>query len=108
MRLLSSLQMRQVLEKAEANYDLVIVDAPAISGLADGLQLASLCHASIMVSRLDRITQSDLTHAMAMLNQVNTIGIVANWHRESSWLERPYDHNGAAKVSAEPEMIWRN
>ena len=108
MRLLSSLQMRQVLEKAEASYDLVIVDAPAISGLADGLQLASLCHASIMVSRLDRITQSDLTHAMAMLDQVNTIGIVANWHRESSWSERPYDHNGAAKVSVEPEMIWRN
>ncbi|MEO1402191.1 MAG: polysaccharide biosynthesis tyrosine autokinase, partial [Cyanobacteria bacterium J06635_1] len=49
MRLLSSLRMRQVLEKAEASYDLVIVDAPAISGLADGLQLASLCKASIMV-----------------------------------------------------------
>ena len=108
MKLLSSHQMQQVLDKAEASYDLVIVDAPAISGLADGLQLASLCKASVLVSRLDLITQGDLDHAMAMLNQVNTIGIVANWHRESSRTERPYDRNGAAKVSREPEMIWRN
>ncbi|MGD1948983.1 MAG: GumC family protein [Leptolyngbyaceae cyanobacterium] len=108
MQLLSSQQMRQVLEKAEATYDLVIVDAPAISGLADGLQLASMCSASIMVSRLDRITQADLTHAMTMLNQVNTIGIVANGHRESSRSERLYDRNGSAKISKEPVMLWRS
>ena len=108
MKLLSSHQMQQVLDRAEASYDLVIVDAPAISGLADGLQLASLCKASVLVSRLDRITQGDLDHAMAMLSQVNTIGVVANWHRESSRTERLYDRNGAAKVSREPEMIWRN
>ncbi|MEM8805211.1 MAG: polysaccharide biosynthesis tyrosine autokinase [Cyanobacteria bacterium P01_G01_bin.38] len=108
MRLLSSLRMRQILEKAETSYDLVIVDAPAISGLADGLQLASLCKASIMVSRLDLITQADLTHAVTMLSQVNTIGIVANRHREGARSERLYDRNGASKMSVgEPEMIWR-
>lgn len=108
MRLLSSQQMRQILEQAETTYDLVIVDAPAISGLADGLQLASMCDASIMVSRLDRITQADLTHALAMLNQVNTIGIVANGHRESLRPERLYDQNGFSKISKEPAISWRN
>ncbi|MEA5465670.1 GumC family protein [Leptothoe sp. PORK10 BA2] len=108
MRLLSSLQMQQFLTKAEASYDLVIVDAPAISGLADGLQLASMCSASVMVSRLDRITQDDLTHAITMLNQVNTIGIVANGHRENSRPDRLYERNGAAKVSKEPAMLWRS
>ncbi len=106
--LLSSLQMQQVLEKAETNYDLVIVDAPAISGFADGLQLASMCSASIMVTRLERITQADLNHAITMLSQVNTIGIVANWHRESTRPERLYERNGAAKVSREPAMLWRS
>ncbi|MEM8612781.1 MAG: AAA family ATPase, partial [Cyanobacteria bacterium P01_H01_bin.105] len=108
MRLLSSRQMQQVLEKAEANYDLVIVDAPAISGLADGLQLASMCSASIMVSRLDRVTQADLTHAMAMLDQIDTIGIVANGHRESARPIKPYDRNGSTKISKEPAILWRS
>ncbi|MEO0456096.1 MAG: polysaccharide biosynthesis tyrosine autokinase [Cyanobacteria bacterium P01_A01_bin.114] len=108
MRLLSSLRMRQIIEKAESSYDLVIIDAPPMSGLADGLQLASLCKASVMVSRLERITQADLTHAVTMLSQVNTIGIVANRHRESSRPERLYDRNGASKMSlGEPEMLWR-
>ena len=108
MSLLSSVQMRQVLEKAEKTYDLVIVDAPAISGLADGLQLASMCDASILVSRLDQITQTDLTHAMAMLDQVNTIGIVANGHRESHRSMRLYERNGSSKLSKEPVMLWRS
>ncbi len=108
MRLLSSSQMKQVLEKAEANYDLVIVDAPAVSGFADSLQLASMCNASIMVSRLDRITQADLNQATTMLNQVNAIGIVANWHRENTRPERLYERNGTAKVFQEPAMLWRS
>ncbi|ESA38666.1 capsular exopolysaccharide family protein [Leptolyngbya sp. Heron Island J] len=108
MSLLSSRQMRQVLEKAEKTYDLVIVDAPAISGLADGLQLASMCDASILVSRLDRITQTDLTHTMAMLDQVNTIGIVANGHRENHRSMRLYERNGSSKISKEPAMLWRS
>lgn len=108
MSLLSSLQMRQVLEKAEKTYDLVIVDAPAISGLADGLQLASMCDASILVSRLDRVTQTDLTHAMVMLDQVNTIGIVANGHRENHRTMRLYERNGSSKISKEPAILWRS
>ena len=109
VRLLSSLQMRRLLEKAEAKYDLVIVDAPVISGLADGLQLASLCKASIMVSRLEHITQADLTHAMTILNQVNTIGIVANRHREANLSDKLYERNGTLPTTEEePKLIWRS
>ncbi|NEP19890.1 MAG: capsular biosynthesis protein [Leptolyngbya sp. SIO4C1] len=108
LRLLSSLQMRQLIEKAETKYDLVIVDAPVISGLADGLQLASMCQASLLVSRLDRITQADLTQAMTVLSQVNTIGIVANRHRANLRPNKPYERNGSAKISAgEPEIVWK-
>lgn len=105
VRLLNSRQMQQLLEMAEASYDLVIVDAPAILGIADSLQLASLCKGSVMVSRLDRITQNDLNHAITALNQVNTIGIVANGHRGGAGVDKLYergsimDHNGSVAVS---------
>ncbi|MGD1855417.1 MAG: GumC family protein [Leptolyngbyaceae cyanobacterium] len=105
MMFLSSLQMRYFLEKAEVSYDLVIVDAPAILGLADSLQLASMCKASVMVSRLDRTTQADLTQAMTILSQINTIGIIANGHRESHRLESPYQGNGKTKPAEKNSKV---
>jgi len=100
VRLLSSHQMRQVLTYAEGNYDLVILDAPAILGLADGLQLASLCKAGVMVSRLDRITQADLSRAMTILSQVNTVGIIANGYRGDALSNGVYTHDDAAVMTA--------
>ncbi|MEL7054597.1 MAG: P-loop NTPase, partial [Cyanobacteria bacterium J06588_5] len=101
VRLLSSLQIRRFLKKAEAIYDLVIMDAPAILGLVDGLQLASLCKASIIVSRLDHITQDDLNNAISMLSKINTIGIVANGHQGGERAEKAYEHNGYSEVLSE-------
>lgn len=108
MMFLSSLQMRYFLEKAEVSYDLVIVDAPAILGLADGLQLASMCRASVMVSRIDRTTQADLTQAVAILSQINTVGIVANGHRDSNRLDIPYEsHRDLEHTHKESTMLWQ-
>ncbi len=104
---LSSLHMRSFLERAESDYDLVIVDAPAILGLADGLQLASLCQASVMVSRLDHTTQSDLTQAVTILSQINTIGIIANGYQESNYQDPPYTLNGSRKVSKKEPALWQ-
>ncbi|NEQ51437.1 MAG: polysaccharide biosynthesis tyrosine autokinase [Leptolyngbya sp. SIO3F4] len=107
MMFLSSLQMRYFLEKAEVSYDLVIVDAPAILGLADGLQLASMCKASVMVSRIDRTTQADLTQAVTILSQINTIGIVANGHHDSNHLDAPYASSRGVENTKEPSMLWQ-
>lgn len=94
VRFLSSQSMRQVLANAAASYDFIVVDAPAILGFADGLQLASLCSASIMISRLDYTTQADLTEALTILSNVNTIGIVANKHRDRIRPEKMFIQNG--------------
>lgn len=108
MMFLSSLQMRYFLEKAEVSYDLVIVDSPAILGLADGLQLASMCSASVMVSRIDRTTQAELTQAVAILSQVNTIGIVANGHHDSNHLDMPYEsYKDLESTKKELTKLWR-
>jgi Mrp family chromosome partitioning ATPase len=86
--------MQQLLAFAEASYDLVILDAPVILGFADGLQLASLCQGVVMVSRLDKITQADLTQAVTILGQANAIGIVANGYRGGTKQDKGYHRNG--------------
>ncbi|MEO0409309.1 MAG: CpsD/CapB family tyrosine-protein kinase, partial [Cyanobacteria bacterium P01_A01_bin.135] len=96
VRLLSSRSTHQFLAYAESTYDLVILDTPVILGSADVLQLASLCNAGVMVSRLDRITQPDLTEATAMLSAVNMLGIVANKYQEGRWLESA--HSGGSST----------
>ncbi|MEO0542059.1 MAG: AAA family ATPase, partial [Cyanobacteria bacterium P01_A01_bin.105] len=81
VQLLSSRAMRSHLAQAEANYDLVVVDTAAVLGLVDALQVASLCQTVVMVSRLDKVTQADLSEATAALARVNPVGIVANGYR---------------------------
>ncbi len=90
VRFLSSRQMRRLLALAESSYDLVVVDAPPMVGLADGLQLASLCEGVMLVSRLDQVTQADLTAAMTLLRQVNTVGMVANGYRNTGKVQTLY------------------
>ncbi|MEM9817352.1 MAG: polysaccharide biosynthesis tyrosine autokinase [Cyanobacteria bacterium P01_D01_bin.6] len=104
--LLSSLSMQQLLATAEAKYDLVILDTPAILGMADGLQLASMCKGVVAVSRLDQTTQADLTRAVAILNQVNTVGIVANGYQEERGGEERHHQNGhvATSVGGVPKI----
>ena len=107
VKLLSSLQMQQLLTYAQSSYDLVILDAPVISGLADGLQLASLCGGVVMVSRLDRITQADLTEATVALDQVNGIGIIANGYRGGAKSNNIYNHKSNLKPpTGGPSKVW--
>lgn len=106
---LSSRQMQRLLSNAEASYDLVILDAPAIVGLPDGLQLASLCKGVLLVSRLDRITQADLMKATTLLSQVNTVGMVANGYREGGNSNGFYDEPGdRSKKLIEVPLASRN
>ena len=81
VQLLSSKAMRSHLTQFESAYDLVVVDTAAVLGLVDALQVASLCQNVVMVSRLDKVTQADLSEATAALDRVNPVGIVANGYR---------------------------
>jgi succinoglycan biosynthesis transport protein ExoP len=81
VRLLNSRRMRELISYCETKYDLVVVDASALLGVVDALQIASLCQGVVMVSRLDKVTQTDLTQATQALTKVNTLGIVANGYR---------------------------
>ena len=78
VRLLNADRMKELIAEFERQYDLVVFDTSALLGRVDALQVASLCKGVVMVSRLDQITQADLTQAITLLARVNALGIVAN------------------------------
>ncbi|MEQ9485066.1 GumC family protein [Coleofasciculus sp. F4-SAH-05] len=78
VQLLSCPRMKQLIAQFEQGYDLVLLDTPPILGIVDAMQVASFCQGVILVARLDRVTQSELTEATNLLAPLNAIGVVAN------------------------------
>lgn len=78
VKLLSSRRMDELMVAFEEHYDLVILDTSPILGTVDAMQAASFCSGVVMLGRLDEITESELNQALAMLDKLNVIGLVAN------------------------------
>jgi polysaccharide biosynthesis transport protein len=78
VNLLSSPQMQRLMAGFEQAYDLVLLNTPPVLGMVDTLLVASFCRGVVLVTRIDRVTKTALTETTAMLNKLNTIGIVAN------------------------------
>lgn len=96
LKLLSSQRMRDLMAEFVQTYDLVLVDTSPVLGTVDVLQTALLCDAVILLARLDRITQSELTEAIATLARFNVLGIVANGSHSSPVHYLPQiDRNGS-------------
>ena len=110
VRLLNSHRMKALVARFERQYDLVVFDTSSVLGQVDALQIASLCEGVVIVSRLDRVTQADLSQTTAILARVNPLGIVANGSRDPvanysspSLIESPaFSSNGAAQNGATP------
>ncbi len=78
VNLLSSPQMQRLMAGFEQTYDLVLLNAPPVLGMVDALLVASCCRGVVLVTRIDRVTKTALTETTAMLNKLNTIGVIAN------------------------------
>jgi len=78
VNLLSSPQMQRLMAGFEQTYDLVLLNAPPVLGMVDALLVASCCRGVVLVARIDLVTKTALTETTAMLNKLNTIGIIAN------------------------------
>lgn len=88
--LLSSPRMKQLMTAFEANYDLVLIDAPPVLGLVDALLAGSSCRSTVMVASIGRVTRTQLAQATAMLSKLNLIGVVANGVSNSTSTYVPY------------------
>ena len=78
VNLLSSPHMQRLMAGFEQTYDLVLLNAPPVLGMVDTLLVASCCRGVVLVTRIDLVTKTALTETTAMLNKLNTIGIIAN------------------------------
>lgn len=88
--LLSSPRMGELMATFEENYDLIIVDAPAVLGMVDAMLCASFCRSVVMVASIGKVTRGQLAQATAMLSKLNLIGVVANGVSNSQSTYIPY------------------
>jgi polysaccharide biosynthesis transport protein len=77
-KLLSSYRMVELMVEFEANYDLVIIDAPPILGIVDTVMIASVCDGVVLVERIGRVHRQDLIQAAAAIDRLNVIGVIPN------------------------------
>lgn len=103
IEILGSREMRQLLESlAESHYDRVILDGPAVLGLADCRMLGRMVDAALLVVRSGSLELRPLRRAKAMLeqSQVPLAGVVFNGLSEdlqnwSSYGPEPLDVAGS-------------
>jgi polysaccharide biosynthesis transport protein len=77
-KLLSSDRMQALISRFEANYDLILIDAPPVLGMVDAVLASACTTGTLLVGRLDQVTRSELNQAMAVLKPLNVIGVIAN------------------------------
>jgi polysaccharide biosynthesis transport protein len=96
-QLLSSRRMVELMVELEADYDLVLIDAPPLLGIVDTVMVASVCSGVVLVERLGRVNRKDLTQAAAMLSRLNVVGLIPNGVRYSP--DDRYAPNNAQAMS---------
>ena len=81
--LIDSGRMREVLTELEHRFDMVLLDAPALSSVSDGLALIPAVSGILIVAALDHTTMKaavDLRRQIAMLRG-HPVGLVVNFTR---------------------------
>ena len=78
--LLKSERMRQLVQKAKQEFDVVLFDCPPILGLSDASLLSELAEASIIVTQHRKFPRSMLVRVKAALQNIGTtcLGAVLN------------------------------
>jgi len=107
VRLLSSPRMKELMAIFESTYDLVIVDTSPLVGIVDALQVASVCSGTVLIGRLNYVTQSAFQQAMTTLQTLNLLGVVANGSHA-----HPSDYmistNGHRELSSHDLQVLKN
>ncbi|MCU0525733.1 MAG: polysaccharide biosynthesis tyrosine autokinase [Elainella sp. Prado103] len=82
--LLSSPRFERLLKRSKELYDVVLIDTPPVLGMADALKVGAACDSTVIVTRLDKITQQELNEVMSAMAPIHVLGIVANGARDGS------------------------
>lgn len=78
--LLESAHMRELVERLTEEYELVVIDTPPVSRLADAIPLIRLVDGVIVVGRVGKTTRDEANNLDDQLRSLDapTLGIVAN------------------------------
>ena len=93
IKLLGQERIREVIEAFEDSYDLILIDSPPVLGVVDAIPVGLGCDGVVMVARVDRIKQAELSKAISMLNRLNVIGLVANGVQQSARTYSGYSYS---------------
>ncbi|MFI6598991.1 polysaccharide biosynthesis tyrosine autokinase [Nonomuraea sp. NPDC050536] len=79
--LLGSHQMRLLLKRLTADFDMVIIDAPPLLPVTDAAALAAVCDGALLVARYGKSRREHLARAVDLLASVNArlLGTVLNF-----------------------------
>ena len=121
-QLLESLALKRLIEKLKSSCDIVIIDTPAVLGLADAPAVARVTDGILMVVESDGVSRGDAARAKEILAStgVPIIGVVMNrtaaapgavTYRYYDHLERtvrasPNGHKGVGAVVAQAQNVW--
>lgn len=78
VKLLCSFKLETWIAQQQQNYDLILVDTPPTIGMVDAIKIASICDSTLLVTRLDKTKNHELSEATSLLSKINVVGIVAN------------------------------
>ena len=78
--LIESGEMASLMSRLESDYDVVVIDTPPVSVLADAIPLIKLASGVIVVGQLGRTTRDEAAHLREQLLALNApvLGVVAN------------------------------
>jgi succinoglycan biosynthesis transport protein ExoP len=82
--LLSSPRFKRLVFRCRELYDVVLIDTPPVLGMADATKVGAVCDGIVLVTRLDRITQAELSEVVALLTPFNVLGLIANGGKSPS------------------------
>ncbi len=87
-------RMATLLESAVEDYDLVVIDAPPMLGLAEPIQIACAADGVILIAQAGETSQDAVSTALGTLHRldVNVLGLVLNKVRRE--MSSTYQHYG--------------
>jgi Mrp family chromosome partitioning ATPase len=94
VELLSSKRLKQFLDQARRNFEVIILDGPPVLGLADSLLLSSLADSTLLTVNSRDTKVAAVQNAIKRLKQAraNLVGIVLNKVDTSGRLGYDYDY----------------
>lgn len=95
LAILESAQMTTLLKESKLEYDYIIIDSPAISGLADTLTIGRIADGMMVVMQPERVDSVSINETKSLLaqSQQKILGLVANGIKDSNKSEQYFYHN---------------